>query len=161
MLAPRYVVPLALAAASALGLVMVACGEDTTPSSDAGFVDDTRDASKTTTSGGTSGVSSTSSSGGSKTDSPVDCTIAKVKDPDYGASGGPRGCTKPSDCVVRFTGDYCCPSEPQAMTSSMGFVFDESLNGYPTECREPCATVKCAAKPEATVVCTNNSCALQ
>lgn len=101
-----------------------------------------------------------SNDGGQREASSDGCTIAKVENPDYGGSVGPSGCVAPSNCTVRFTGNYCCPDQPQAMTQGAAMLFDESMNGFGMACRERCQTVRCGLKLEAGATCVAGSCTL-
>jgi len=140
-----------------------ACGSDEDEPSGGGT-----SSSGTTTTGTSSGGTS---GGGGTSGAPADaatpssgdggCTIPRVTNPNGNASGGPTGCAMPSDCTIRYVGDYCCPNEPQAMTNGAATFFDESLNGFSQECRDRCQTVRCGAKPDAAATCVSASCVLQ
>lgn len=118
--------------------------------------------------GGSSGNVTPGDSGGTTNDASQDvadggdpCDVPPSPTPNGGASSGGPGCVTAADCTVRYYGDYCCPRMPQAMTNGAATFFDEARNGASQECRDRCTTVRCAAPPTATAVCTKGLCVLQ
>lgn len=67
-------------------------------------------------------------------------------------------CTVATDCVVRYAGTFCCPEEPQALSTAQASDFDDALGALPASCRDACKRVRCGTKPAAKATCESGRC---